>query len=182
MDVEKYLIRAVINKEISLVKAVVLSQLNSDREMAEFESIFSCKYAEKELKKDCIQLFIEDNGETAFIDNNENWDKELWQIMRIEFEYNFSKLKFERIIAIMNHLRSQGHPDFVVNESKQGLENKTQREGGEQVSEGKNYRNREMDSEIPKGSNATSKRNIKITFIIISFLFGVLGFVALLSK
>ena len=118
MSVRESIKKAVLDRNINRVRAIILRQINSDRDQLEFETITSCQYAEAELSNTSQSLFDEDDGETEFSESKNTWNKELWQALRIEFEYNFSKLKFERIILVMRHLREQGHPDFVAGESK----------------------------------------------------------------
>lgn len=112
-------LKKVVNeKDISRVRAIILRQINSDRSKLNFDFVDSCSYAERELAKDDLLFFDVDDGESSISDLASTWSKESWQELRIEFEYNFSKVKMERIISIMNYLRQQGVPEFVVESSQ----------------------------------------------------------------
>jgi len=118
MDINKSLKEAVLERNMNRVRSIILCQIDSDRNRYEYETIDSCHYAEAELAKNAQLLFDEDNKKTKFLDSTTTWDKNLWQTLRVEFEYNYSKIKFDRIIRVMHHLREQGDPDFVVGVSK----------------------------------------------------------------
>lgn len=109
-----YIKAAVENKDIVMVRSIVLKKFNLDRKREKFESEDVFHYAEKELKKSNSTVLVADDGESEFSEDKGKWDKELWQKLRIELEYNFSQMKFDRIIAVMKYLRAQGDPDFQV--------------------------------------------------------------------
>lgn len=105
---------AVSEGNISRVRAIVLGQINSDRKQANFDLEDSCSYAEKNLAPKMGTLFDDDDGKSEFTESSSTWNKELWQSLRVEFEYNFSKKKLDNIIKLMQHLRKSGHPDFQI--------------------------------------------------------------------
>lgn len=108
------LIKAVEKSDLDLVKAIILRQINSDRNEKEFVVLKSCKYAKEELTKNGLLIFEEDNGESHFTEDKNHWNKELWQELRVDFQHNFSEQKINNIVRVMQYLREQGHPDFQV--------------------------------------------------------------------
>lgn len=109
--------KAINDKNTTLVQSILLRQINSDRKMKIITLIDSAKYAANELSKSDIDLFKEDDGESHYVEEQSQWNRELWENLRIDFEYNFSCLKLERIVQVMEYLRSQGEPYFQVDES-----------------------------------------------------------------
>lgn len=115
MSISENLKKACQEKNVNRIESIILRQINSDREKVNFEIVQSVQYAEKELAKSGIKLFTEDDGDSEFVTDQSSWTKELWQTLRTEIEYNFSKLKFDRIVEIMIYLREvDRHPDFQV--------------------------------------------------------------------
>jgi hypothetical protein len=76
----------------------------------------TASFAEPELSKKAIELFEPDDGETVFVEHKSEWNTDMWQTMRVELQYNFSRLKFDRIISIMAYFREQGESYFQVPE------------------------------------------------------------------
>lgn len=111
------LAQAIEAKDISLVKAIILLQINSDRMKEELLALKWADQANQILSNLDINLYQDDNGESHYTEDRALWNKNLWGELRIDFEYNFSRHKLEQINQLMNHLRSQGHPDFQIDES-----------------------------------------------------------------
>jgi F0F1-type ATP synthase assembly protein I len=89
--------------------ASILGLISKDRRLSTFETPTFAKYASDNLSK----FWVVDDGETSF-PAQDKWDNDLWKLICVELEYNFSKKKFDFIIDIMDFLRNNGHPDFQV--------------------------------------------------------------------
>lgn len=71
------------------------------------------KYAEAELKKHGMELFVEDDGEAEF-PPKEQWSRDSWTRMKVELSNNFSRKKLDFILEMMKELRNNGDKDFQV--------------------------------------------------------------------
>lgn len=112
------LIKAIEEPNIQLVKTNIFREINSDRNNKSFSFLSSCEFAKEELAKKGVTLFDEDDGQSHFVEDSTKWDKDLWQELRVDLEYNFSEKKIKDIARVMQFLRDQGHPDFQVIEKK----------------------------------------------------------------
>lgn len=111
-------LRAAIEvKDKNLVKAIILLQINSDRNKKVPLSLILANRADQELAKFGIALYQENNKESHYLDDRSQWSKELWENLRIDFEYNFSRFKLEQISEVMAYLRKQSDPYFQVDET-----------------------------------------------------------------
>jgi hypothetical protein len=159
MQIPDYLQKAIKENDVTMIKAILLRQINADRNLDEFQLKLFSDYAEENLKKIGIDLFVEDDGESKFVESKDFWDKELWQELRIEFEYNFSRKKMELICILMKHLRDTGHPDFQI---------KKKQEGKSSQEDPKNPRKQKMSESLldeklhtKKGNHSTGSGRIK---------------------
>ena len=108
---------AIEAKDKNLVKAIILLQINSDRKQETPVSLFLADHADQELANIGMSLYQENNKETHYLDDRSQWSKELWENLRIDFEYNFSRFKLEQISEVMAYLRKQSDPYFQVDET-----------------------------------------------------------------
>lgn len=112
------LIKAIDESDLNMAKTIVVRQLNTDRVCEDLFSKSWSDYAAQKLKEKGIDFFQKDDGFSAYVEDKSNWTKDLWETMRSEFTFNYSELKLQRIIDVMEHLREQGHPDFQVKNFK----------------------------------------------------------------
>lgn len=97
------------NNDVIGVRSIILRQLNNDKTLVNSIANDMCDYA---ISKN-VNLFETDNNDTSILPKSA-WNKELWQDLRIKFEYNFSKEKFDYIQNIMSYLRENNDPEFMV--------------------------------------------------------------------
>jgi hypothetical protein len=109
--------QAIESKDISLVKAIILTQVNIDRLNKDFTVLALADQVNQKLLNIGVSLYQEDSGESHYTDDRSLWNKGLWGELRIDFEYNFSRQKLEKIVEVMTYLRLQGHTDFQIDES-----------------------------------------------------------------
>lgn len=129
--IEDYIVKAIKNKDILLVRSSIISEANSNR-TNNFNIITQIiNEISKRLDEVGIELFeIEDNKYLRTKDKK-LWTEDLWTEVKVELGYNFSKEKFNYLTSIMEYLRESGHPDFKL-ESKQDsvinrVENRTRK-------------------------------------------------------
>ena len=113
IEINDNLKKAVKSNNLNGTRASILGLISKDRRLPSFETPTFVKYANDSLSN----FWVEDDGETDF-PSKDKWDNDLWKLMCVELEYNFSKKKFDFIIDIMNHLRANGHPDFQPKEKQ----------------------------------------------------------------
>ena len=107
--------QAIDEKNLTLARSNLEYEYSYMLNVVDYCLLRSADYAAKELKKSSIELFVEDDGEYVVTDKA-NWDKKLWDELRIAIVYNFSREKIMLMDDLMHHLREQGHPDFQVEE------------------------------------------------------------------
>lgn len=173
--VSENLKKAVSEGDLLRVRAIMLRQINSDREMEKFDLLDSCSYAEPLLRQSGTSLFVADDGKSEFSDDKASWNMELWQSMRIEFEYNFSKEKLEHTVLLMEHLRATGHPEFQVKRSADARVDSNYG-GGQEGSVKKSAAPRESNlvSKIGTEQSSGLKNNRDISRLLTNGLVGAL--------
>ena len=125
MTIHENLKQSVAEGDVIHARAIILRKINADRDQVHFGSTEYCRYANNELKKLSKSLFDQDDEKTKISEPKSSWNKELWENLRVEFEYNFSERKFDYIIEIMKFLREQGHSDFTIRGEKPENSTKT---------------------------------------------------------
>lgn len=118
--------KAINESDIYLARAVILRQINSDKDREHFWMLESVAYAEGSLADKGIALFKEDDGDTELIIDKLAWTVDYWQLLRVRFDRNFSREKFEFIVEMMRYFREQGIPEFQVAEQKSNSTSPTQ--------------------------------------------------------
>ncbi len=122
-EIHEKLTKAIKRQNIIEGHAVISTLLCDDKWLRDVKTPFLGEYADKEFKKQGVDFFVKDDGETDF-PSKEKWNFNLWKSMRVDLEENFSKKKFDFIIEIMKHLRETGHPEFQADKSSQKTQNK----------------------------------------------------------
>lgn len=108
------LTKAIENSDLNMAKAIVIRQLNADRLLEHPLTLYWAREAEIRFKEKGIEFFQEDDQLATLIEDRTQWDKYYWNTLRSDFKFNYSEVKLKNIIEVMEHLRSQGHPDFQV--------------------------------------------------------------------
>lgn len=104
--------KSINNLDINMAKSIVINQIENDRDAMTFQVLDWAAYAERKFRDKEMFFFQEDDGFSSYVEEKSEWTKELWNTMRSEFTFNYSKVKLERIVSIMLYLREQGHPYF----------------------------------------------------------------------
>jgi len=110
-DEDDHLEKAIGEKDILMIRTIILNYIDTD---VNREFYFSKKIVQKieslPLKKSFSFFETDDN---AFEPPDEpNWNKSLWQTLKVEMRYNFSREKFDLILEIMHYLRQKNVPFF----------------------------------------------------------------------
>ncbi len=160
--------KAIDEKDVLEGYAVIATLLGEDRWLTELQTPFLTDYADKNFKNLGIDFWVKDDNETEF-PRKEEWNKDLWNLICVRLDRNFSKKKFDFIIKIMKHLRETGHPEFQADEaSTQSQTKKTanstgcksQKNNSQAISA--NYANEyEFNNENKKSENKAKRRNKK---------------------
>lgn len=105
--------KSVKENDIVSARAAILSRINANRNLKDNELLQGCQHAREAFGG---SFFEKDDGETKFTNDKPGWNKALWDVMRVEFENNFSEKKIKNIVKIMEYLRKENDPDFQIKE------------------------------------------------------------------
>lgn len=105
---------AVKNKDIITIRAIIKNQIISDQIAHESLAKAEMNYALNER----VQLYAEDDGESCFVDECNQWTEDLFETLYIELHDNFSQRKVDNLFRVMSYLRQAGHPSFQVKKTK----------------------------------------------------------------
>ncbi|MBA6350077.1 hypothetical protein [Colwellia sp. BRX8-9] len=105
---------AIENADLISARAIILASFRTARNEKNYQFIEWVNEAKLLFQQKDMRFFDEDDDVTEFTHSNEQWDEELWKTLRVEVEYNFSQKKLDALVAVMDHLRKSGHPDFQV--------------------------------------------------------------------
>ncbi|OQX93240.1 MAG: hypothetical protein B6I17_03615 [Tenericutes bacterium 4572_104] len=112
--IENYILKAISDKNIDLVRSSIITEVNSNRKN-EYNNILSIvHFIGLKLNDEGLELFDTEDGQYQIIDDRSKWTEDLWTEVKVELGYNFSKEKIEFLIKIMEFLRKSGHPDFKL--------------------------------------------------------------------
>ena len=119
--IHKNMMIAIKEKNIISAYAIISTLLGKDRWLPELQTPYMCEYANEEFRKQGKEFWEKDDNKTEF-PSKEKWDEDLWKLIRVRLERNFSKEKFDFLIEIMKYLRETGHPEFISDEKTSPME------------------------------------------------------------
>ena len=105
--------KTIIKKNILLIRTIILNHIDIDVNRKNYLSEKIIREIEPNLLQNGLVLFEEENNEFKF-PSQDDWNKQLWQSLKVEMRYNFSMGKFNQIIEVMKFLRKKGDEFFQI--------------------------------------------------------------------
>ena len=173
MNIDNLLIEEIENKDIKGAQAAISTLIGRDRWLKPMLSPYYCKYANDEFEKMGLKFWEADDRETIFPPKKE-WTEDLWNLMCIRLDRNYSKEKFDFVVGIMKYLRASGHPEFQEKKNvTKDIETTTLRKEDRAIHEIKSHSSKTES----KRKNSKNKKKIAIiTTIIALVVLGILLF------